>query len=928
MDDNNNNQQEVNEQEIQNEELELQEEQAEQKDIENNIKEVEEGIKDSARLAKNAASGNIVGAAKDAIKLTKNKKVRKKLILQAIMPIIGIILVGAIVFGIFSGVGEVISNTIGGIWNSIVDFFTVSDDGAIEISTEQIDTIINSIEEMGVSTEDLGIVGDYDESGTNSQEAIRMYIRDFYEAQAVTETLNYQHRESTDTVTYGAVYVYRANENDEDGTNRRELTYIEYEDMVEMQENGNTNALNHFSIDEEGKLVIAGTNEVIVETGSAINSLQRESDTLTINLRSIDYRSAISQYTTKMNFLVYLTMISQNPEFVSAVTDLIKDSRIEITIMDNVSTYVSTEQYDYTLHTRERVVRTPNQDSQAQGPSTFEPTYVSYEDSEQDVTEITRTTTISTNPSANITYVKTWFCEQSVSYNRTTQSTDPVSTPGPSIEDEPAVTGNNEGSWRTDQSITITETTTNQTYSESSRTDVEITLGNRGDGARYANGEISEPTFVGLMETEFRIPYANRTEIAGFKLDEGSGMLFSLLQQDPDLESMETIMRHALNLFLGEEQYEVDLSRFDLFEVTEFSSVGTSGSSNSLKEYIRHFEHSSTPPTNADGTKYIIEAGAVGEPVVGYGVDVNSHLSLFISAGYSTEIGAEVDKEFVDAIEEEIMNSYYNQVQSITSGLNLKEYQIQALTSRAYNCGVSGALSTERGSPAMNFVNSYNAYWDDETDDLFEERNNNANFNHSLYTQYMSRPTTSRGQQLAGLETRRRSEWTLFQTGYYDVLGEWYAEGGGSILEAADAIHQAQITWTYSTGGDLYWNDIEMSINNPNRVTCCATYVSSVLYRAECFSLEQMNSFNYNSSNSLYSFLGNNGWQRIDSYGELEAGDIVFMDTDGGARNITHVQIYAGNGTWYNAGSTSSIQRASPYSSDASGGFIAAYRQP
>ena len=583
MNDNNNEEevQDLEGQETQDEEVSSQEEQ----NTENNIKEIEKGIKDGASLAKNAASGNILGAAKDALKLAKNKKIKKQLIIQAVMPIVIVIFiavafvsvlsaVGNTVLDIIGGIGQAITDVAGGIWEGILDFFNVQPDGAIEIETNQIDTIINSIDELGISAEDLGILGDYDESGNHTQEALRMYIRDFYEAQAVTENLNYQHKQSTDTTTYGAVYVYRANADDEDGTNRRKLTYVEYDDMVEMQEKGNTDALDYFSVDENGKMVIAGTNEIRVDVGDE-NSLHRDYSRsgTTINLRTIDYRSAISQYTTKMNFLIYLTTVSANPEFASAVADLIKDSRIEITIMDNISTYVSTEQYDYIQHTRTRVETRPNQNSQAQGPSTFEPTYVTYEDSKEEVTEITRTTTINTNPVANITYVKTWFCEQTLNYRRTTQNSEPTSSPGPDMPDEPAVTGENEGSWRTDQSITITEESTLQNYAESSRSDVEITLGNRGDGERYANGEISEPTFVGLMETEFRIPYSSRSEIPGINLRSGSGILFTLLQQDPDLENMETIMRHALNIFLGYEAYDVDLSRFNAFEASEFSTV-------------------------------------------------------------------------------------------------------------------------------------------------------------------------------------------------------------------------------------------------------------------------------------------------------------------------------------------------------------------
>ena len=48
-----------------------------------------------------------------------------------------------------------------------------------------------------------------------------------------------------------------------------------------------------------------------------------------------------------MTFLVYLTMISANPEFTSALADIIMDSRIEITLLDNVSTNVKTQTYNY-----------------------------------------------------------------------------------------------------------------------------------------------------------------------------------------------------------------------------------------------------------------------------------------------------------------------------------------------------------------------------------------------------------------------------------------------------------------------------------------------------------------------------------------------------------------------------------------------------
>ena len=180
----------------------------------------------------------------------------------------------------------------------------------------------------------------------------------------------------------------------------------------------------------------------------------------------------------------------------------------------------------------------------------------------------------------------------------------------------------------------------------------------------------------------------------------------------------------------------------------------------------------------------------------------------------------------------------------------------------------------------------------------------------------MDEPIYSGGNVLQGLVNRRKSEWKLFQTGYYDRIDKWHNNNSNAdIISIADEIHQDEIEWSYYVNtNDLYWNNIEMSINNPNKVTCCATYVSCVLYKAGLFSEEEMNSFNYNECTALYNFLSSNDWSEIVSYDELEAGDIVFMNYNDGGKDYDHVQIYAGNDTWYNAGDTSAIRRSSPYS--------------
>lgn len=162
--------------------------------------------------------------------------------------------------------------------------------------------------------------------------------------------------------------------------------------------------------------------------------------------------------------------------------------------------------------------------------------------------------------------------------------------------------------------------------------------------------------------------------------------------------------------------------------------------------------------------------------------------------------------------------------------------------------------------------------------------------------------------------------------------------GASSLVEAAGKVHEQQKDYYYSVGGDLFWNDIEKSLNNPNKVTCCATFVGTALYVAGIFTEDEMNSYNYNSAPDTSDFLASKGWIRISNYSDLQAGDVVFM-TSGGDPGIGHTQLYAGDGTWYNAGGNCAIRDAageidgcgissSPYADDASGRFLHAYRQP
>ena len=627
------------------------------------------------------------GALKKLIK--KAIAALKRRLIMLMIPVLLVIVAAALVAGIFELAAEAVKNAVASIGSSSetssetsseVSVIVDETDGSIEITNETLDTILESLYEADINPEDIGLLSDIEINMTEEeyQEALRKYLREFYEAQVTTETLNYQHKETTDDVTYGAVYLYRAT--GESATEERtELTYIPYEEMLALEAAGDESAKNYFSLDEEDNLVIAGTTQVIVETGTSEGSasganLSKQSDTMTVILKSIDYKSLISQYTTQIAYLIDLLLISQNPEFVVAVADLIKDSRIEITITDTVSTNVFTETFSYIPCAR--IEQTIHRESQ-------EITY--YETIRGNKKyEITKTTTKTTTPIVHVTYAKTWFSEQEITYDKKIEGPDvspPVVTP---LGSETPPSG--EGSWRENKELETQNSVTTDKYEEAVRGDVVFKVGEAGDGKRYEDGQIEEPTFVGLMETLFKVPNSERHEEAGTNLMSGADLLIYLLQQDDSLQSMEIITRYALYKYSEDTQsFGVTELSSDIFAITELNQVvaGTdigkeftkSWENNALRKYMNgessYMGKYVVDYITEDNTKFICYTDVNNTRNYGFGIchytggraggTSNNHISKYASLGIDIK-AAEYNQVDVSELDVDIVMTIFNQV--------------------------------------------------------------------------------------------------------------------------------------------------------------------------------------------------------------------------------------------------------------------------
>ena len=129
-------------------------------------------------------------------------------------------------------------------------------------------------------------------------------------------------------------------------------------------------------------------------------------------------------------------------------------------------------------------------------------------------------------------------------------------------------------------------------------------------------------------------------------------------------------------------------------------------------------------------------------------------------------------------------------------------------------------------------------------------------------------------------------------------------------------LNGSEVDKTHGGRNDAHGLDgtFEESKNN-HQLTCCATFVSWCLYEAGYTEFVGVN-----ACSVLDPMLRALGAQEITDYSQLEPGDICF-------KGIAHVQLYAGNGQWYNAGGNDSIRNDSPYTSTMSG-FTHALRLP
>ncbi len=298
--------------------------------------------------------------ARNATKQATNKaKKAVTTFIIAHLPIIIIIIAIIVIVTTLIGGLVVLKDEIAGkfeeIGNNIMSFLEIDDNGPVIPNAKELIELINiQLEEMGIDKNELNL-------GNKTMQDTYLYK---YMVASMSTKLPYIKTSTAKTFkqiafesflgggigaaidktpkqeVQGIIKIKR-----QAGEEKIDLDFKKYEDFKKLIDDNDMSALNYFSIDESWKLCVAKSKTVTVN----------EDSTNEISEVKLPYKTIIDKYSMPFEFFIMLQQITLNPEYVSAVADLIlEQGEIEITIFDTVE--VITHEYTYKYKVKKKWV--------------------------------------------------------------------------------------------------------------------------------------------------------------------------------------------------------------------------------------------------------------------------------------------------------------------------------------------------------------------------------------------------------------------------------------------------------------------------------------------------------------------------------------------------------------------------------------------
>lgn len=167
--------------------------------------------------------------------------------------------------------------------------------------------------------------------------------------------------------------------------------------------------------------------------------------------------------------------------------------------------------------------------------------------------------------------------------------------------------------------------------------------------------------------------------------------------------------------------------------------------------------------------------------------------------------------------------------------------------------------------------------------------------------------------------------------------GNNYSNGGNGqiIADAAKELLQYAHDNNFQYGCPSTGFETSFSPSNKGKQICCATLASAAIYKAGIEEIKGLGGM-LHSSPGLASYLDKLDWIFITNKEDLQPGDIVFFLRTSNCTKVSvrgtpslcpgHVEVYAGDGKTYSAGSTNNIRNNIDYLDRDN--FVYAFRYP
>mgnify|MGYP001026747488 FL=1 len=814
------------------------------------------------------ADGKKNGGAMDEAKNVAKKKAKKKIV-GAILGAVSQLIIPILIIVVLIASVMLIAQQITNMINGIKDgWSSFWNRDGIVVSDEFVDEFIKNLKAQGIGVGSMGM------TESNAKD----YIKSFIEASLVTQTVN---THNNGIAVAGGIELKRHDSRD---NQLHDMSYTEAFD-----EGADFNKVRYtYSLDESGNIVYPVSN------GSG-----------GYTTRTID-KSAYEQHAIPVMFFIDLCTATQSPNYVKALSDHIKNEGQTMTITLLDSYYVSYKEVHHEYI--------------ASGATNH--TWDTQEDS---------TTTISTMP--YVTEVNHLLYKMSQTYTRSE----------PSVErTEPETVETKGKGAEANVTLKTTTTTVTENYRFSSPIEQDPVIKCEEDDF-----------FVKESKKKYYTSYKqNAAAINTYKKD--GTLLFTMMDMNLDNDRLEQILKYVIYKMTGVD-YGVTSLDGSLFKLNSINSLGAGGIAEVIKSFengdLRYYmkgdsdDYSNWYVNNfvtQDRKQYKLAYSDYDKTWnFSYGIMVyDEKYDEYNNVGVFNQEGVDIrnlvnrarngeqillDVEIVDRVYNNIVKNKQKILSDLATKRNaeLTNYQIDALTNVHYQYGNAGDAYI---SNSKNIMELYKQYYAKGKTEEFK------NIAICEVNDGVSRNFFIRGEPAK----RGTYEWIMFDEGIYTLADGTIVSGASGIIEVADKCHKymEEKLYTYRLV------DLPATANDAWNVpyTCCATYVDWVLAEA---GYKDKTAGLTHSAPSLFQEYAEKGFTLIGTYDELQAGDLAFFHyaSDDGTRyfngkayTIGHVQIYAGDGKWYNAGCTEAIQaieeryRPSPYGDDGRAWFVVGLR--